>query len=220
MELPAWTDRLERSLGDWSIPYLIRGLIGLNVLAWMMNGFSPGFAEMLYLNPQLVLQGEVWRTITFLFVPAHGTQMLDGLFMIFFVLFTWFIGDILENAWGSFKITLYFVIGVLAINAAAFLTPSIGTNVFLLQSLLFCAAALYPNVEITLFPIPIPVKLKWIGIFFGALLALNFLGTPEYRTMILASLLPFALFVGPASIQYYQQRREANARMKKFRGED
>jgi len=220
MELPGWTDRLEQSLGDWSIPYLIRGLIGLNVLAWIMNGFSPGFAGMLYLNPDLILQGEFWRVITFLFVPAHGTQMLDGIFMIFFVLFTWFIGDILESAWGSFKVTLYFAIGVVAINATAFLAPSLGTNVFLLQSLLFCAAALYPNVEITLFPIPIPIKMKWIGIFFGGLLVLTFLGTPVYRAMLLASLTPFALFIGPAAIQHLQQRREAKARMKRFRGED
>ncbi len=220
MELPAWTDRLERMLGDWSIPYLIRGLIGLNIIAWLLDGFSPGFADFLYLNPELVLQGEVWRVITFLFVPSVGKSMLSPIFLLFFVLFTWFISDILESTWGSFKITLYFVIGVLAINAAAFLSPSIGTNVFLLQSLLFCAAALYPNVEITLFPIPIPIKMKWIGIFYGALLALSFLGSPVYRSMILASLLPFLLFVGPGFIQEMQQRREAKARMKRFRGED
>ncbi|MEM1156996.1 MAG: rhomboid family intramembrane serine protease [Verrucomicrobiota bacterium] len=226
MELPAWTDRLERWLGDWSIPYLIRGLIGLNVLVWLLDGFSQSgdgsqsFASFLYLHPDLVSQGEYWRMITFLFIPSVGQSMLSPLFMLFFVFFTWFISDILEGTWGSFKITVYFLIGIVAINLTAFLAPSIGTNIFLMQSLLFCAAVLYPNVEITLFPIPIPIKLKWIGLFYAGMLTLSFLGSPPYRSMILASLLPFALFIGPGTVQLIRARRDAQARMKRFRGED
>ena len=226
MELPSWTDRLEQSLGDWSIPYLIRGLIGLNVMVWLLDSFSqagdgtPSFASFLYLHPDLVLQGEYWRMITFLFIPSVGQSMLSPLFMLFFVFFTWFISDILEDTWGSFKITLYFLIGLVAINLTSFMAPSIGTNIFLMQSLLFCAAVLYPNLEITLFPIPIPIKLKWIGIFYGGMLVLSFLGSPPYRAMVLSSLLPFALFIGTGTIQLIKQRREAHSRMKRFRGED
>jgi membrane associated rhomboid family serine protease len=226
MELPAWTDRLERSLGDWSIPYLIRGLIVLNILVWFMNGFSSGdgteppFISFLLLDPTRVIDGEFWRVITFLFVPSVGTTMLSPIFLLFFAIFTWFISDMLEGTWGSFKVTLYFIIGIIAINAAAFLTPALGTNYYLFQSLLFCAAMLNPNYEITLFPIPIPIKLKWIGIVSAALLTLSFLGAGAYRVMILASLLPFLLFIGPATIELLKTRHENKQRLKRFRGDD
>jgi len=217
MEPPRWIEKLEHSLEEWSIPYLIRGLIGLNLVAWLLNGFSPSFVGTLSLNPDLVLQGEFWRIITFLFIPAINNSTLSPIFMLFFVFFTWFISDLLEDTWGSFKITLYFIIGVITINLAAFIVPTIGTNYYLFQSLVCCAAILYPNLEITLFPIPIPIKLKWLGIFYGFLIALYFLGNP---VMVFASLLPFLLFVGPGSIQLIRQRRDAKARMKRFRGED
>ncbi|MEM6883980.1 MAG: rhomboid family intramembrane serine protease [Verrucomicrobiota bacterium] len=226
MELPAWTDRLERSLGEWSIPYLIRGIIGLNVLVWLMNSFSqtgdgsPSFAAFLFLHYDLVLKGEFWRVITFLFVPSVGNNMLSPLFLLFFVIFTWFISDILESTWGSFKVTLYFVIGVVSINIAAYLTGTAGTNLILMQSLLFSVAVLYPHIEITMLLIPIPIKLKWIAIISGAVLVFDFIRIPLFRPIILASLLPFALYIGPAAIAQFKQRREAQARMKRFRGED
>jgi len=220
MELPRWTDRLENALGDWAIPHIVRGLVLLNVLAYFMEAFSPGFAQSLLLSPARVLDGEVWRTITFLFVPTAGQGMFSPLFLLLFFLFMWFVGDALEQSWGSFKLTLFLVLGVLSINAFSFLTGMTGENIFFLQSFLFCFAVLFPNQEIMLFPIPIPVKVKFIGIFFAAILFLTFLFSPGLRLLILASLLPFFLYVGPAMWDQWQEQREAKKRRQRFQNPD
>jgi membrane associated rhomboid family serine protease len=220
MELPRWTDRLEASLGDWAIPHIVRGLVLLNVLAYFMEAVSPGFAQSLLLSPGHVFNGEVWRTITFLFVPTAGQGMLGPLFLLLFFLFMWFVGDALENSWGSFKLTLFLVLGILSINTFSLLTGITGTNIFFLQSFLFCFAVLFPNQEIMLFPIPIPVKVKYIGMFFAVILLLTFLFTPGLRLLILASLIPFFLYVGPAAWSHWQSRREAKKRRERFQNPD
>ncbi|MEM6822497.1 MAG: hypothetical protein AAF558_11220 [Verrucomicrobiota bacterium] len=220
MELPSWTDRLENRFGDWAIPYVVRGLVLLNVLTWFLNAGSQGFTDSLYLNPNLVLAGEFWRVITYLFVPTVGQGMFSPLFLLFFFLFTWFIGDALESTWGSFKLTLYLVLGILSMNGFALATGMSGTNIFFLQTFLFCFATLFPNHEIMLFPIPIPIKVKWIGIFFGAYLFLIFLTSPGIRLLILASLVPYVTYMGPGALQILRERQDSKARMKRFKGDD
>lgn len=220
MELPRWTDRLETTLGDWAIPHIVRGLVLLNILAYFMEAFSPGFAQSLLLNPARVFDGEIWRILTFLFVPTAGQGMFGPLFLLLFFLFMWFVGDALENSWGSFKLTLFLILGILSINLFSLSTGMTGTNIFFLQSFLFCFAVLFPNQEIMLFPIPIPVKVKFIGIFFGAILFLTFLFSPGLRLLILASLLPFFLYVGPAMWNQWKANRAAKKRRDRFLNSD
>lgn len=220
MELPAWTDRLENRLGDWGVPHVVRGLVVLNLLAYFLNAASPGFVEMLYLDPARVLSGEVWRVVTFLFVPTVGESMFSPIFLLLFFLFMWFVGDALESAWGSFKLTLFVVLGVVSINGFSLLTGMAGTNIFFLQSFLFCFAALYPQQEIMLFPLPIPLKVKYVAYFFAALLFLNLVMSPPFRLLIIASLVPFALYAGPGALAEWSRRREARRRMDRFKGED
>jgi len=220
MQLPAWTDRLEQSLGDWAIPYIVRGLVLLNVLAYFLNLGSPGLAQSLILDPQRVMAGEFWRIITFLFVPTVGDGMFGPLFLLIFFLFMWFVGDALETAWGSFKLTLFLILGIISINGYALLTGAMGTNVFFLQSFLFCFAVLFPRQEIMLFPLPIPIQVKYLGIFFGAVLLLTFLSSPGFRLLILASLVPFFLYAGPGAWDSWRASREAKKRRERFQGKE
>ena len=56
-----------------------------------------------------VLRGEVWRIVTYLFVPGGGSPIL---FLIEMYFYFW-IGSSLENEWGSGKFTIYYLIGAL-----------------------------------------------------------------------------------------------------------
>ncbi|MGF1678514.1 MAG: hypothetical protein ACFCUX_04895 [Candidatus Methylacidiphilales bacterium] len=216
MEPPEWTDRLERRMGDWAIPHVVRGLVLLNALAYLMELGSPGFTRALHLEPGLILAGEFWRAVTFLFVPSSGTGMFGPLFLLIFFLFLWFVGDALESAWGSFKLTLYLLLGLVSINVMSFVTGTTGYNLFFLQSFLFCFASLNPNQEMMLFPLPIPIKVKWLALFFGAILLITFLMQPDLRALIVASLLPCALYILPAWWGSIQSTREARKRRKRF----
>ena len=62
------------------------------------------------LNRFFLLQGQIWRAITFVFIPFSGGSILSVVLGIYF---TWFIGTALEREWGDFRYTVYLLSGVL-----------------------------------------------------------------------------------------------------------
>ena len=65
-----WLDKLQRRFGRYAVPNVTMGLILGQVALYLLVKF--GHAEVLTnaaLVPSLVLEGEVWRLVTFLFVP-------------------------------------------------------------------------------------------------------------------------------------------------------
>ena len=65
-----WIDKLERRYGNLGIPNLINGLlIGQLAAGIIMLFFNRDFGSLLMLSRTYVLHGQIWRLITFLFVP-------------------------------------------------------------------------------------------------------------------------------------------------------
>ena len=61
-------------------------------------------------------RGEVWRLVTFLFIPPDW----DPFFFLMFVYFTWWVASNLETHWGAFR----FDVGTVAIPSA----PGLGVQ--------------------------------------------------------------------------------------------
>src|SRR5438445_7304414 len=112
----AWLDKLERRFGFLGIPGLIRIIVGFNALVFVLVRLNPDFVSVLNLDPAHIRHGEVWRLVTYIFIP----QTFSFLWIVFVLWFLWFIGDGLERAWGSFRLTLYFLVGMIGTKAAAF----------------------------------------------------------------------------------------------------
>ena len=110
-------DKLERRFGFLGIPGLIRIVVGFTALVFLLVRLNPGFGSFLDLDPARIRHGEIWRLVTYIFLP----QTSSFLWIILFLWFLWFIGDGLEQAWGAFRVTLYFFVGVIGTTAAAFL---------------------------------------------------------------------------------------------------
>ena len=91
--------RLERRFGRWAIPNLTWYLVGLGGLVFALDLARPGFTSLLMLDPELVLRGQVWRLITYLFIPPEASVV----FILFALYFTWLFGTSLESEWGAFK---------------------------------------------------------------------------------------------------------------------
>jgi len=221
MELPIWVEWLNRRIGSWGIPHIIRILVALNVGSFVLDAFSPGFAASLILDAGAVRAGEWWRLVTFFFASGFTTSFLGILFFVFWLMFLWNIGESLEAEWGPFALNLYLFIPWIVLVAVAmgpWLQPV--SNAHVATALLLAFASLYPGYEITLFPIPIPIKLKWIGIVVGGITLLVFIGQAASRLQILAALSSYLLFFGPYWYGGIKQRAEAKARMRRFRGED
>ena len=117
-------------------------------------------------NPALIMRGEVWRIITWVFLPLNDNPFFTVLMLYFY----FNIGGTLEREWGTPKFSVYYLSGVL-INIIygfiAFYNPWLRIVLlspdFLNLSLFFAYAVLYPDHRILLFLI-IPIKIKWLAL--------------------------------------------------------
>ena len=189
-----WLTKLERKYGRWCIPNLIAILVGGQIVVYAVELFVNRYITyFLTLTRPALFAGEVWRLVTFLFVPFSSGGILSFALGAYF---TWFIGSALEAVWGDFRFNLYILAGMLGAVLACLVTGWAGTYCLSL-SLLLAFALLYPEMQVLLFYI-IPIKVKYFGIFAAAIWVLSFFGTSwAGRLNYLLSMAGFFLFFGP-----------------------
>ena len=191
-----WLDRFCYKHPRFGIPNLMLVIVVGNVLVWLMDQFSYGvsLSALLAFSPYYILHGQIWRIITFAFIPSYGGSILSAVLGIYF---TWFIGMALEREWGDFRYTVYLLSGMLGTVLACLLTGVTGSTYCLSLSLLLAFAMLYPEVQVLLFFV-IPVRVKYFGFFAAALWVLSFLGAPlPQKLSLLLSMANVWLFFGP-----------------------
>ena len=188
-------DRLERRFGFLAAPGLPVFITGMTVLVGVLEMLKPEFADMLGLDPYALAHGQVWRAVSFIFVPPPaGPQWL--VLMILWILMLYSILQALEHAWGEFKFTVFLLIGVLATAAGALATGAYFGNSFIILAAFLAFARLMPDREVLVMFI-LPVKMRWLAGLAAVWLTLEFLtnGTAT-RVEILTGLLPYFLFFG------------------------
>ena len=208
----SWLDKLERRFGFLAIPGLIRFVIGFTVLVYLLVYLNRGFESYLALDPVLIRQGEVWRLVTYIFLP----QTLSPLWLLLALWFLWFIGEGLERAWGAFRLTLYFLVGMIGTAVAAFFFGAKFSNGMLIVSLFFAFARFYPE-EVIYILFILPVKIKWLAWIMGAFLLFGFVvNGMSYRMALVAAFANYLIFFGPEIIHEARHRTEVSARRKRF----
>jgi hypothetical protein len=200
-------DRLERSLGRYAIPNLSLYLVMGQVFVLLAHLLGQLDLRALELVPLLVVNGEPWRAVTFLFLPPP-----PGMFGYFFVAFAWYIfylmGNALEEQWGVFRFNVFLLVGATLTIATSFLTPlASATNGFIAGTVFLAFARLNPDFEMLLFFI-LPVRIKWLALLTWVLYGVQFaLGGWASRWQILASVGNFLLFFGGDIIRSARQER-------------
>ena len=209
----SFLDKLERRIGFIAVPGLIRAVVALTALVFILVLLNPGFEKFLALSPTRIMRGEVWRLITYIFLP----QSLSPLWLVLALWFLWFIGEGLERAWGPFRLTLYFIVGMIGTTIAAFLArDTTFSNSMLLAGLFFAFATFFPDEVIYVFFI-LPVKVKWLAWVSAAFLFYGFVvGSNSYRLALVAALSNYLVFFGPQFIHDARHRQEVTSRRKRF----
>jgi membrane associated rhomboid family serine protease len=208
----SFIDMLERRFGRFAIPGLIRIVAGFNALVFILDRLNPEFVQMLELNRAAILHGEIWRLVTYIFIPATDSPI----WIIFVLLFLWFIGEGLERAWGAFRLNLFYLLGMVGTTIAAFFFGSNFSNLMLNASLFFAFANFYPEEIIYIFFI-LPVKVKWLGWISAALLLFRFAGGPNsYRVALIAAFANYFIFFGPEIVRAARNRQEVAHRRRRF----
>ena len=187
-----WIDKLDRRCRGYGIPYLINGLllgqlaVGLIILT--INRF---FGSYIDLNMAEVLQGQVWRLITFLFDPIW----LGGVLGILNLVFYFWIGNSLTRVWGDFRMTLYVLLGLVGTWIGAYFT-GYGTPSAIYLSMMFAYCWMWPDQGALLWGI-IPFKMKYLGWFELAVWVWEFVrGGMDTRLSLVLGLAGFLAFFG------------------------
>lgn len=187
-----WIYKLERRYGRFALPNLMLYITGTMLVVFLLTYFTGyNIGAVLDLRRSAVLSGQVWRLISFVFVPS-SSGVLGTLLYLYF---NYAIGTALEDAWGSFKFTFYYLCGALSAILTMFLL-GYGTSYYLNLTMFLAYAYLFPNQEFLLFFV-LPIKAKYIALIDWLLIIAAFIQGPwSGRLGIVLALANFFLFFG------------------------
>lgn len=199
-------DKLERKFGRFGIPNLTIYMIVCYVIGYALMIVNPGILNWLSLEPAYILRGQVWRLVTWVLYPPSTSGVLW--FAIAVLFFYYPIGTSLERTIGTFKYTLYILSGVIFTILGAFilyfllggnvLVGNVFSTYYISLSTFLAYAMCYPDMQVLLMFI-IPVKMKWMAIFYVVIVVYEMIqyimaGAWYLVVPIVASLLNFIIF--------------------------
>lgn len=199
-------DKLERKFGRFGIPNLTVYIIVCYVIGYALMIVNPGMLNWLSLEPAYILRGQVWRLVTWVLYPPSTSGVLW--FAIAVLFFYYPIGTSLERTIGTFKYTLYILSGVIFTILGAFilyfllggnvLVGNVFSTYYISLSTFLAYAMCYPDMQVLLMFI-IPVKMKWMAVFYVVIVAYEMIqyimaGAWYLVIPIVASLLNFIIF--------------------------
>jgi hypothetical protein len=221
-----WLDKLERRIGFLAIPGLLRYIAFLTALVYLLARVtSPGvqfvrdtpLCQALDLDASAIMHGQFWRLVSYIFIPqGRMFAFPEWATVAFYVLFLWWMGNGLESAWGAFKLTLFYLIGMIGTTVAAFFFGAAFSNFMLTTSLFFAFAQFYPDLVIY-FAYILPLKVKWIAWISAAILLLQIVvGSMQFRVAAICAMGNYLIFFGPSIIRDARHRRNVTSRRRRF----
>jgi len=190
-------DKMERKFGRFGISNLMLYLIIFYLLGWFVQLKDANFYwNYLSLNMDEIFNGQVWRLVSFLMYPP-STSIL-WLALLSFIYYS--LANSLERVMGTFRFNLFLLLGFIGTILAALIIYLGFGQVYLLtadqiyMSMLLCIAATFPETKFYLYFV-IPVKAKWLGWLYGAILIYQVI-TSNWpgRIAIVLSLLNFIVY--------------------------
>ncbi len=197
-------DALDRIVRPIAIPNLTQIIIGGQVIFFLVGMTDQSLVERASLVWSQVLQGEVWRLLTFLFIPVSFSPL-----WLFFALYIFnMFGTALEQHWGVVRYNTFLMLGAILTIAAAGLVPNLGVSGTFLYGTVFLAFATYnPDFTLNLFFV-LPVKVKWLAWLQAAGYGLTFLaGGMAGKMLVLASVGNYLIFFSPMVIDRIRNRQ-------------
>ncbi|MDF2593989.1 MAG: hypothetical protein K0R69_330 [Clostridia bacterium] len=186
-------DKMERKYGKYAIKNLMLYILLGNAFVFLFFHMTGGrFLSLITFNWGAILQGQIWRLVTFIFIP----NTFSILWFLFSAFLYYSIGRELEYTWGVFKFNVYYFSGMILTMIASALFNADGTTLFINLSLFLAYATLFPNIQFMLYFI-IPVKVKYLAWLNIAFLLLTFFTSGwATKALIIISLCNYFLFFG------------------------
>ena len=168
----------------FGIPNLMLIIVIGNAAVWLLTKMDTTgqLVSLLSGSAQGILHGQVWRLVTYVFVPTEASPI----WLLVMLYFYYWIGSCLEREWGNGKFTIYYVSGMLltaiygVVLSAILGRDVIVSTTYLNLSMFFAFATLYPDMQVLLFFI-IPIKVKYLAYVDAALFVLGIVTTSHVR---------------------------------------
>ena len=119
MRFNQWLDRMDRKFGKYAISNLMMYIVASMAVVYALEILMPvNLTAYLVFSKAAILRGQLWRLVTFLFLPPNSSL----LWILFSLYFYWMIGSALENQWGSFRFNMYYLFGMLGTIISGMIT--------------------------------------------------------------------------------------------------
>ena len=164
--------------------------------------------NVLCFNRELILQGQIWRLITYPLTSYHPNPMLQLISLVCY----YSLGKAMENQWGTFKFNLFYLTGVVMMDIYGLIFGCTADVYYLNMSLFLSYATMYPQASFLLFFI-IPVK-AWIFALVDLAIVLSglFFNTFPYNLFPVIALANYFLFFGRDVVNVFPMTWRVNAR--------
>lgn len=212
-------DKWERKFGWLSFPGLLKYYALFHVLVYLLQIVNSEIGTVLDFDRAKIMDGEVWRVVTFLFADSGsgGLGAFGALFLFFMVMIAFMMNDALEGAWGVFRTSLFHYTAFVGLILANFLYPEpmAGSGFFVYTAAFFAFATLFPKHEFMMFLV-IPVQVRWLAILGGGLLVFGVIFNPIYFGFLLLSFGNYLLWAGIPALRGQARVVKSVARKRKF----
>lgn len=233
----SFLNKMERKFGRYAIPNLTLYIIGTYILGYVIQLTAWNVLGYLYLNPNAILHGQVWRLVSWVLIPPGSLDLLTILVLWFY----YSIGSTLERTWGTFRYNVYIFSGILFTIIGAFVLYGISyaiggaasaewnsdtysaafSTYYISLSIILGFAITYPDMQVLLMFL-IPIKIKWMGILYVAYIVYDMIKLDwASRVVIISSLLNVLIYflstrnlnrVNPKEIHRRQAYRQQTRR--------
>lgn len=171
-------DKLERKWGRHAIPGLSMYFVFATLIGTFISMVAPGLLYYLSFSVPEILHGQVWRLVTWIFMPVESLDVFGIIFLLCVI--SW--GRSLESLLGTFRLNLFLWMGVIIsvigsilvyIPGYLVLGSEVSRIVFtlyplstynILMTLLLAIAICIPEGEVRIWFV-LPVKMKWMLVF-------------------------------------------------------
>jgi len=196
---------------DKGIPNLMLYLSLGSALVYLMSTVTGNYFlyDWLCFDRSLILQGQVWRLISYPLTYSGGNILLTAISLLCY----YSLGRAMENVWGTLRFNLFYATGMVLMDIFCMLFPPFQADVFSLNLSLFLAyATMFPDTQFLLFFI-IPVKAWIFALFNLAIVVMDLITYPfPYNLFSVISLANYFLFFGKDVLNVLPMSWRINAR--------
>lgn len=76
---------------------------------YLLAAYHISLSYYLMFDREAIFHGQIWRLVSFIFMPPSSSPV----FLLISLMFYWYLGTSLQNTWGTFRFTVYYLCGML-----------------------------------------------------------------------------------------------------------